>query len=100
MGAAFIDGIGKSHEFEGEIPPAVSEGLAEASHRKGLAWSATDQDVGTGNPVFVAQHGEVPMERNVRVVMGENGASEGFDLGEAQCAEAQRMPGDGCRLDP
>ena len=100
LGAAFIDGIGKPQEFEGEVSTGVVEGTAEARDRKSLAWRSAHQDVGPGDPVLVTQQREVAVQRHIRVMMGEHSAGEGLDLGEGQRPEAQRVPGDSRGFDP
>jgi hypothetical protein len=99
LGAAFIDGIGKPHEFEGQVSARVGKRLAQARYAERGAWRASDEDIGTGNPVLVTEQRKIPVQRHIRVVMGEHRPGEGLDLGEGQRPEAKRVPGDSCSLD-
>ncbi len=84
-----VNCIGQPYEFEGEVAAVIRKGIAKASHAERLAGSATYQHIGVNNPRLFAQHSEVAMQRNVGIMMSQNGARERLNLGEGKRLPAQ-----------
>jgi hypothetical protein len=90
--------ISKAEKFEGQVATVVAQAASEAGDAEGLAGGSANKKVNC--PIIICSDGgEVAMERDLRVMVGEDSAREGLDLAERGGFPAQRVPGDGCGFD-
>ena len=80
-----------------QVATVVCQAASEASDAKRLARGASDKKV---NCVIVTGLNgcEVAVQRNVWIMVFEDGARKRVDFGQERGPPAQRMPGDGCRF--
>ncbi|KIL98258.1 hypothetical protein CCC_01319 [Paramagnetospirillum magnetotacticum MS-1] len=91
---SWVDGIGEFHEFESKVAALIAQRLAQARHRERLTGCAAHQHVDLAPPCLTVDGGHVAQIGNMRVVVGEHGAGERFDLSEECRTPAQGFPGD------
>ena len=83
--------ISKPEKFQREVATISIQSRSESGDGEVLTGRSSDKKVNW--PIFIAFDGrEVPMQRDVRIVMRENGARCGFDLAVRSGFPAQRLP--------
>jgi hypothetical protein len=88
-----VNGVGEHDVGERQVPASIVERAPRACDAEGLARCPADEHVARRR-VFDELR-EVPVQRDVGVVMLEDGARERFDLREADGLPSKRLPCDG-----
>lgn len=93
IASKIVNCIGEPYVFKGEVSAVAGERLAQARYGEVLTGRSADEEVSVNDPCFIAQAGEIAMQRHIRVVMGEDRARKCFDLRERQRRPTELVKG-------
>ena len=84
--------ISKAEKLERQLAALVSHASSKAGDREGLAGGASDKKVNCAI-LIGSDGGEVPMQRDLRIVVSEDSAGERFNFAERGSFPSKRVPG-------